>query len=93
MDSTHRKASGQLREAYDTALDPTEWDQAQEEYRLEQEQAAAEGEEDVDELEDEGDEEPAAKGKRKRAAPAPKKDAKKAKTTKKVGDATLGPDD
>ncbi|CAK9783000.1 unnamed protein product [Cutaneotrichosporon oleaginosum] len=85
LNEGHRKAAGNLREAYETALDPSDWDQAQEEYRREREQAEAEAEEDVDELEEEEGEEgePAGK-KRKRAAPAPKKEAKKPKVNKKA---------
>lgn len=78
LNGSHRKGGGQLREAYLTAQDPSEWDAAQAEARRELEEAG--GDEDVDELEDE--DEPAEKGKRKRAAPAAKKDTKKAKTAK-----------
>jgi hypothetical protein len=77
----HRKASGALREAYQTAQDPTEWDANQSAARRQaEEEAEAEVDEDVDELEEEDD---GASKKRKRPA-AQKKDAKKAKTTKKV---------
>ncbi|GMK56366.1 hypothetical protein CspeluHIS016_0302060 [Cutaneotrichosporon spelunceum] len=87
LNEGHRKAAGNLREAYETALDPSEWDQVQEEYRREREAAEMEADEDVDELEEEEGEEgePAGK-KRKRAAPAPKKESKKAKVTKKAED-------
>ncbi|BEI81042.1 hypothetical protein CcaverHIS002_0202020 [Cutaneotrichosporon cavernicola] len=87
LNEGHRKAAGNLREAYETALDPSEWDQVQDEYRRDREAAEAEADEDVDELEEEEGEDgqPAGK-KRKRAAPAPKKDAKKAKVTKKAED-------
>lgn len=78
LNGGHRKGGGQLRDAYLTAQDPSEWDAAQAEARRELEEAGAD--EDVDELEDE--DAPEEKGKRKRAAPAGKKDAKKAKTSK-----------
>lgn len=77
----HRKSAGALREAYMTAQDPTEWDAHQADKRRALEEADAD--EDVDELEEE--EEGATQGKRKRAPSAPKKETKKAKTTKKVG--------
>jgi len=83
INEPHRKASGSLRTAYLTAQDPTEWD-AQQAAALRQLEEA-EADEDVDELEEEEDEEEEpTSGKRKRSAPAQKKDAKKAKTTKKV---------
>ncbi|KAL1412777.1 hypothetical protein Q8F55_000525 [Vanrija albida] len=80
LNETHRKASGALREAYKTALDPTEWDAQQADKRraLEEE---VDADDDVDELEEEGDE---PKGKRKRASAPVKKDSKKAKTAKKA---------
>lgn len=78
LNGSHRKGGGQLRDAYMTAQDPSEWDAAQAEARRELEEAG--GDEDVDELEDE--DVPEEKGKRKRAAPAAKKDTKKAKTSK-----------
>lgn len=81
LSETHRKASGALREAYKTALDPTEWDAQQADKRRALEEAD-DADDDVDELEEEGDE---PKGKRKRASAPVKKDSKKAKTTKKVG--------
>ncbi|RSH91891.1 hypothetical protein EHS25_009261 [Saitozyma podzolica] len=73
----HRKASGGLREAYETARDPTEWDDAMVEARRQ----ADEAEEGVDELEEEEAEEEDKGGKRKRAAPE-KKVAKKQKVEK-----------
>lgn len=83
LSESHRKSQGSLREAYQTASDPTEWDEAQLAHRRAIEEQEAEQDEDVDELEDE--EGTVAKGgKRKRAAPAAKKEAKKPKTAKKV---------
>ncbi|AAW45692.1 hypothetical protein CNI02650 [Cryptococcus deneoformans JEC21] len=70
----HRKSSGGLREAYQTAQDPTEWDAQQEEIHKQQEEAEA----NVDELEDEDEAEVVVKaGKRKREEPKRKKAAKK----------------
>ena len=76
----HRKASSALREAYLTAQDPTEWDEAQAGYRKEKEAAAAAAAEGYDELEE--DEAPSG-GKRKRATESKSK-SKKAKASKKV---------
>lgn len=77
LSQSHRKASGGLREAYQTAQDPTEWDAQQEEIHKQQEEAEA----NVDELEDEDEgEEVAVKGgKRKREEPKKKKTAAAAK--------------
>lgn len=78
LSESHRKSQGALRDAYQTASDPTEWDEAQQAKRKALEEAEAAADEDVDELEDE--EGPAVTGgKRKRAAAPAKKDAKKAK--------------
>lgn len=84
----HRKGGGQLRQAYETAQDPTEWDAAQAEFRRKKE--VAEGE--VDELadEDEEDDVETSGGKRKRVAGDKKAKAKKAKTAKKVSDQLAG---
>jgi hypothetical protein len=68
-----RKASGDLRKAYETAQDPTEWDVEQAERRAVNEAA----EEEHDEL-DEEDGEAGAGGKRKRADGAKKSHKKKA---------------
>lgn len=78
LSAGHRKASGGLKEAYETAADPEEWIAAQEELLRSREEDEREAAENVDELEDE-DETPAG-GKRKRGAaskPAQKKKAKK----------------
>jgi hypothetical protein len=83
LESGHRKATGGLREAYQTAQDPTEWDEGQAQI-VQREQ---EGEEEVDELADEDEEaEAVTGGKRKKAAAGGKEGSKKkAKTeTKKV---------
>ncbi|OXG14041.1 hypothetical protein C366_05035 [Cryptococcus neoformans Tu401-1] len=70
LSQSHRKASGGLREAYQTAQDPTEWDAQQEEIHKQQEEAEA----NVDELEDEDEAEVVVKaGKRKRDEPKKKK--------------------
>ncbi|KAI9634104.1 uncharacterized protein MKK02DRAFT_38775 [Dioszegia hungarica] len=83
LESGHRKATGGLREAYQTAQDPTEWDEGQAQI-VQREQ---EGEEEVDELadEDEGEEAAVTGGKRKKAAATGGKEGskKKAKTEKK----------
>ncbi|AFR97015.1 hypothetical protein C343_05147 [Cryptococcus neoformans C23] len=72
LSQSHRKASGGLREAYQTAQDPTEWDAQQEEIHKQQEEAEA----NVDELEDEDEAEVVVKaGKRKRDEPKKKKAA------------------
>ncbi|XAO24445.1 hypothetical protein I312_103246 [Cryptococcus bacillisporus CA1280] len=73
LSQSHRKASGGLREAYQTAQDPTEWDAQQEEIHKQQEEAEA----NVDELEDEdeGEEVVVKGGKRKREEPKKKKTA------------------
>ncbi|KIR53480.1 hypothetical protein I315_04073 [Cryptococcus gattii Ru294] len=72
LSQPHRKASGGLREAYQTAQDPTEWDAQQEEIHKQQEEAEA----NVDELEDEDEGEVVVKGgKRKREEPKKKKTA------------------
>ncbi|ORX40566.1 hypothetical protein BD324DRAFT_611299 [Kockovaella imperatae] len=76
----HRKVSSSLREAYLTAQDPTEWDEAQVGYRKAKEEAAAAAAEEVDELED--DDDAPSGGKRKRAAEKKTK-AKKPKAAKK----------
>ncbi|KAL7418503.1 hypothetical protein Q5752_006961 [Cryptotrichosporon argae] len=78
LSETHRKASGGLREAYETAADPSEWLAVQDQARAEQDVA----DEDVDELE----EEEGAGAKRKRAPPA-EKSKKKPKTEKKKAEA------
>ncbi|WVR07685.1 hypothetical protein IAU60_004727 [Kwoniella sp. DSM 27419] len=76
LSETHRKATGGLRVAYETAQDPTEWDQEQAEVH----RANEEAENAVDELEDEDEEEEEnAAGKRKRGAAAEKKGDKKKK--------------
>ncbi|WWC72014.1 uncharacterized protein I206_105973 [Kwoniella pini CBS 10737] len=81
LSEPHRKATGGLREAYQTAQDPTEWDGQQ--ANIQQAKEEAENEADEDELEEEEDEEATTGGKRKRAAPEKKKaTGKKAKTTK-----------
>lgn len=70
LSQTHRKATGGLREAYQTAQDPTEWDEGQ---KAILDQQAAEND-DVDELEEEDAE---VGDKRKKAsASKPKKKAK-----------------
>ncbi|OXC59572.1 hypothetical protein C358_04969 [Cryptococcus neoformans MW-RSA852] len=72
LSQSHRKSSGGLREAYQTAQDPTEWDAQQEEIHKQQEEAEA----NVDELEDEDEAEVVVKaGKRKRDEPKKKKAA------------------
>lgn len=73
LSQSHRKASGGLREAYQTAQDPTEWDAQQEQIHKQQEEAEA----NVDELEDEdeGEEVVVKGGKRKREEPKKKKTA------------------
>ncbi|KIR29210.1 hypothetical protein I309_01797 [Cryptococcus deuterogattii LA55] len=73
LSQSHRKASGGLREAYQTAQDPTEWDAQQEEIHKQQEEAEA----NVDELEDEdeGEDVVVKGGKRKREEPKKKKTA------------------
>nr|XP_018260871.1 uncharacterized protein I303_06588 [Kwoniella dejecticola CBS 10117]OBR83029.1 hypothetical protein I303_06588 [Kwoniella dejecticola CBS 10117] len=78
----HRKATGGLREAYQTAQDPTEWDGQQAD--IQQAKEEAENEADEDELEEEDEEEEASGAKkRKRAEPEKKKaGGKKAKTAK-----------
>lgn len=78
LSAGHRKASGGLKEAYETAADPEEWIAAQEELLRGREEDEREAAENVDELED--DEEAPSGGKRKRGAaskPAQKKKAKK----------------
>ncbi|WRT70227.1 uncharacterized protein IL334_007222 [Kwoniella shivajii] len=81
LSEPHRKATGGLREAYQTAQDPTEWDSAQSEIQ----QAKEEADNNVDELEDEDEDAPSG-GKRKRGAQEKKKPGKKAKTTKAKAD-------
>ncbi|WVR00271.1 hypothetical protein IAU59_007414 [Kwoniella sp. CBS 9459] len=81
LSEPHRKSTGGLRDAYQTAQDPTEWDEEQAEIH----RANEEAENAVDELEEEDDEEEAASGgKRKRGAAEKKADKKKkAKTAPK----------
>ncbi|KAK4685938.1 hypothetical protein P7C73_g4197, partial [Tremellales sp. Uapishka_1] len=74
--ANHRsKSKNGLREAYETAQDPSEWDAAQEKMKANVEE---EEEEEVDELEEEE-----TGGKRKRPAAEKKEKKKKAKTEKK----------
>jgi len=77
LSAGHRKGSGGLKEAYETAKDPADWLKNQQEVLKDREEAEREAEEGVDELEDE---EAGSGGKRKRAAakPAAKKKAKSA---------------
>ncbi|WVF73081.1 hypothetical protein IAT40_007900 [Kwoniella sp. CBS 6097] len=81
LSEPHRKATGGLRDAYQTAQDPTEWDEEQAEIH----RANEEAENAVDELDDEEEEEEAVSGgKRKRGAAEKKADKKKkAKTAPK----------
>ena len=82
LSQPNRKASSLLKEAYETAQDPTEWDAQQADIRKQKEEALAAAQEGYDELEDEDD--APAGGKRKRATEKKPK-SKKAKTAKKVG--------
>lgn len=77
LSAGHRKASGGLKEAYETAQDPTDWLKTQQAELKRREEEEREAEEGVDELEDE---DAGSGGKRKRSAakPAPKKKAKSA---------------
>ncbi|KAK8853217.1 hypothetical protein IAR55_003919 [Kwoniella newhampshirensis] len=88
----HRKSTGGLREAYQTAQDPTEWDSQQDEIHKAREEAEAEANANVDELEDEDDEEVATGGKRKRSAAEKKDKKKKAKTAAKAKNGTSAAD-
>ncbi|WWD19632.1 hypothetical protein CI109_104094 [Kwoniella shandongensis] len=84
LSEPHRKPAGGLREAYQTAQDPTEWDSQQQEIHKAREEAEAEANANVDELEDEDEEEVATGGKRKRSAAEKKDKKKKAKTAAKA---------
>ena len=72
-----KKRDGQLREGYQIALNPTEWEELQDKALAEYNEAD-EQEEEADELEDEED----AGSKRRRKSDAKGANAKKAKTEK-----------
>ncbi|RXK36547.1 hypothetical protein M231_06206 [Tremella mesenterica] len=77
---THRKGKGNLQDAYLTAQDPTEWDEAQQAAIRAREEEEAEAEGEVDQLEEE--EVAESGGKRKRGAGEKKATKKRAKTEK-----------
>jgi hypothetical protein len=77
LSGAHRRTSGDLKEGYEIAQDPTEWDAEQKELLEERENAANQ----VDELEDD-DEEEADTSATKRKKATKEKSKKKAKISK-----------
>lgn len=75
----HRKAAGAMRDGYEIARDPKQWDADQEDLR----QSRVAAEEEVDELEGDDEDVEGSAGKRKKPAKEKSK-AKKPKTAKKV---------